>query len=222
MNEQQGRTPPDDPWNITLSYRHDHSWWSTADDALVTWHVSASIDEGSGPDAGSRVGDMSITLVDAYETRDPFALLDGEDAELGHIAGTLFDAGDGRLDRDLDEQLEPIGSQILILHSVRLTPQWRGFGLGALLAGTAIRKLSSGARAAVCYPAPLNEPTDTGTDDQGGEWEKAVTALQRVWASLGFEHFRNGIHVLDLSLVTLDEKLRQLRHNAERYRTPGR
>jgi hypothetical protein len=224
VNQQQGHTPPDDPWNITLTYRREHYWWYSADDALVTWHVSANIDDDSGPDARSHVGDMSITLVDTYETSDPFALLDGEDAELGHVAGTLFDAGGGRLDPDLDEQLEPIGSQILILHSVRLTPQWRGFGLGALLAGTAIKKLSSGVRAAVCYPAPLNELTDAGTDDHPdgpAEWDKAVAALQRVWARLGFEHFRNGIHVLDLSLVTLDEKLRQLHHNAERYRTPS-
>ena len=124
MNQQQGHTPPDDPWNITLTYRREHYWWYGTDDALVTWHVSANIDDDSGPDARSHVGDMSITLVDTYETSDPFALLDSEDAELGHVAGTLFDAGDGRLDPDLDEQLEPIGSQILILHSVRLTPQW--------------------------------------------------------------------------------------------------
>jgi hypothetical protein len=133
VNEQrQGHTPPDDPWNISLSYRREHCWWYSADDALVTWHVSADIDDVSGPDAGSHVGDMSITLVDIYETSDPFALLDGEDAELGHIAGTIFDPGDGQLDPDLDEQLEPVGSQILILHSVRLTLPWRGFGLGAL------------------------------------------------------------------------------------------
>ena len=95
-----------------------------------------------------------------------------------------------------------------------------GFGLGALPAGTAIRKLSGGARAAVCYPAPLNEPTDAGPDDQGdADRDEAVAALQKVWARLGLEHFRDGVHVLDLSLVTLDEKLGQLRKNAERYRT---
>ena len=107
-----------------------------------------------------------------------------------------------------------------LLHSVRLVPEWRGFGLGALLAGTAIRKLSGGARAAVCYPAPLNEPTQAGTDDRGdAEWDKAVVALQQAWSRLGFEHFRDGVHVLDLSLVTLDEKLGQLRKDAESYRT---
>jgi GNAT superfamily N-acetyltransferase len=216
VSNENGRTPPGDPWSIALTYRHQHYWWFSADDAPETWHVSADIDDGSGPHSG----DLDITLVDAYQTRDPFALLDGQDAELGHIAGTLFDAGDGRLDPDLDEQLEPAGSRLLILHSVKLAPEWRGFGLGALLAGTAIAKLSGGARAAVCYPAPLNEQTDAGPDNQGeAEWDKATAALQQVWARLGFKHFRDGAHVLDLSLVTLDEKLGQLRENAGRYRT---
>jgi hypothetical protein len=179
---------------------------------------------GTSPLTSTTAGHTSATWTsrwsDTYETRDPFALLDGQDAELGHVAGTLFDAGDGRLDPDPGEQLEPIGSRILILHPVPLVPEWRGFGLGALPAGTAIRKLSGGARAAVCYPAPLNELTETGPGDQGDAgWDKAVTALQQAWAKLGFEHFRDGVHVLDLSLITLDENLGQLRKNAERHRT---
>jgi hypothetical protein len=215
MNNRNDRTPPGDPSSITLTYQHRHHWWFSADDAPETWHVSADIDDG-----GPHVGDMDITLVDTYETSDPFALLDGQDAELGHVAGVLFDPGDGQLDPELDEQLESIGSRILILHSVSLVPEWRGFGLGALLAGTAIRKLSGGARAAVCYPAPLSELTEAGPDDQGdADWDKAVAALQQVWASLGFENFRDGVHVLDLSQVTLDEKLGQLRNKAERYHT---
>jgi len=110
---------------------------------------------------------MDITLVDTYETRDPFALLDGQDAELGHVAGTLFNAGDSRLDPDLDEQLEPIGSRILILHSVSLVPEWRGFGLGTLLAGTAIRKLSGGARRGL-LPRPAQPTIWIGNQDHCG------------------------------------------------------
>lgn len=215
MSTGSDRTPPQDPSEITLTYQHRHYWWFGADDAPETWRVSADIGDG-----GPHVGDMDITLVDIYETRDPFALLDGQDAELGHVAGAIFDAGDGELHPDLDDQLEAAGSRILIVHSVRLAPEWRGFGLGALLAGTAIRKLSAGARAAVCYPAPLTEQAEARPDGYGdAEWDKAVAALRQVWASLGFEHFRDGVHVLDLSLVTLDERLGQLRRNAERYRT---
>jgi len=125
MSSENDRTPPDDPSSIVLTYQHRHYWWFSPDDAPETWHVSADIDDG-----GPHVGDMDVTLVDTYETHDPFALLDGQDAELGHIAGILFDAGEGRLDPDLDRQLEPIGSRILILHSVSLAPEWRGLRPG--------------------------------------------------------------------------------------------
>jgi len=85
MSDQDDRTPPGDPSSITLTYQHRHYWWFSADDAPETWHVSADIDDG-----GPHVGDMDITLVDTYETHDPFALLDGQDAELGHVAETVF------------------------------------------------------------------------------------------------------------------------------------
>jgi len=124
------------------------------------------------------------------------------------------------LDQDLDDQLEPIGSRILILNYVRLAPDWRGFGLGVLLTGTAIKKLSGGVRAAVCYAAPKDELDAEEADDLVAR-EHAITTLSRVWAQLGFEHFRHGLHVLDLSLVTLDEHLERLRKRAEQYRILG-
>jgi len=217
VNEPHERTPPGDPWNITLTYQHGHRWWFDADTAPETWHVSADIHDDSGTHVEAHVGDMNIVIVDIYDTHDPFGLLDGEEADLGLIAEVIFDAGNGRLAPDLDERLQPLGSRILILNSVRLTPEWRGLGLGVLLTGTAIKKLSSGVRAAVCYPAPIDELTSDELDDS--ERQLAIAALDRVWAKLGFEHLRDGIHVLDLNLVTLDEHLGQLRKSAERYRT---
>ena len=220
MNEQHGRTPPDDPWNITLTCRHDQLWWSGANEEPESWHVSADVFDDSGTQVKSHVGDMIIVVVDVYQTRDPFGLLDGEDADLGAIAGTVFDARTGQLDPDLDDLLEPLGDRILILNSVRLIPEWRGFGLGVLLAGTAIKKLSGGVRAAVCYPAPTGEPAD-GEPDSPAAREHAIEALSRAWAQLGFEHFRDGVHVLDLSLVTLDESLGRLHKRAEQHHRTG-
>lgn len=167
----------------------------------------------------SHVGDMTIVVIDVYQTHDPFGLLDGEDADLGAIAGTIFDARTGQLDPDLDDLLEPMGDRILILSSVRLTPGWRGFGLGVLLAGTAIKKLSGGVRAAACYPAPIDELNDEEPDSPAAR-EQAIAALGKVWARLGFEHFRDGVHVLDLSLVTLDESLGRLHKRAEQHHRP--
>jgi len=220
VNEQHERTPPDDPWNITLTYRHEQLWSSGANEEPESWHVSADVFDDSGTRVKSHVGDMIIVVVDVYQTRDPFGLLDGEDADLGAIAGTVFDARTGQLDPDLDDLLEPLGDRILILNSVRLIPEWRGFGLGVLLAGTAIKKLSGGVRAAVCYPAPIDEPAD-GEPDSHAPREQAIEALTRAWAQLGFEHFRDGVHVLDLSLVTLDESLGRLHKRAEQHHRTG-
>jgi hypothetical protein len=214
--DQPGRTPPSDPWRITLSYRHDHRWWNDANQAPEGWHVSADVLDDSGTDVESHVGDMHVVAVDLDETTDPFGLLDAEDGDLGLVAETVFDPATGGLHPDLDEQLEPFGNRILILDTVQLTAPWRGFGLGALLTGTAIKKLSGGARAAVCYPAPLAEPDDP-TDDPDAQ-QRAVAALGRVWARLGFAPFRAGVHTLDLNLVTLDEHLAKLRVTAEQHR----
>jgi len=43
MTDDPGRVPPANPWNITLTYRHDHRWWFDADDAPETWHVCADV-----------------------------------------------------------------------------------------------------------------------------------------------------------------------------------
>jgi hypothetical protein len=111
-----------------------------------------------------------------------------------------------------------MGTQILIVHHVQLTPSWWGFGLGPMLAVSAIKRLSGGARAAVVYPTPLHEPpgaTPGGYDDNA--YDHVVTALQRTWARLGFEHCRDGVYALDLGLVTLDDWLGQLSRAVERH-----
>jgi len=204
------RKPPADPWSIYLSYSHRRPWWFDADDDVQTWYISADVHDERGA-AVSHVGDITIVLVDLDDTEDPAGLLDGEDADLGLIAGTIFDPTGGLTD-ELDELIEPFGSKVLILHSVTLTPEWRGFGLGALLAGTAIKTLSGGACAAICYPAPLGNRSDDPATR-----ERQIDKLAQLWAHLGFEHYRNGVHVLHLNLTTLDENLTRLRHHAEQH-----
>jgi len=71
-----------------------------------------------------------------------------------------------------------------------------------------------GRRAAT--PAPIGDGADESADPFSRR--QAVAALERVWGGLGFEPFRNGVHVLDLGLVTLEESLAKLRAEAEEYR----
>lgn len=140
---------------------------------------------------------------------------------LGLIAEATFDPAIGGLHRDLDQRLQPLGSRFLILSSARLTPSWRGFGLGALLTGTAIRKLSASARAVICYPAPLDDATPDEAADSPEDRERhqeAVATLGHVWERLGFEHFSDGVYVLDLNLLTLNEELTRLARHAEPHR----
>ena len=56
-------------------------------------HASADVQDDNGP--GAHVGDLGITLI-GDGVSDPVILLDGLDAELGHVAGSHFR---GRLDR---------------------------------------------------------------------------------------------------------------------------
>jgi hypothetical protein len=120
----------------------------------------------------------------------------------------LFDPANSRLDPVLDSQLEPLGSHLLILKLARLTPAWRGFGLGVPLPGTAIKKPAGGVRMVVCDPAPLPD-ADIHEELEGNPDEQAAVAatLSEVWGQLGFDDFRDGVHVLDLNLTTLDDCL---------------
>ena len=63
------------------------------------------------------------------------------------------------------------------------------------------------------------DPEDEQTPEGQAARRKAITALGRTWARLGFEHFRDGVHVLDLGLVTFEEKLRGLHKNAQHLRS---
>jgi hypothetical protein len=86
--------------------------------------------------------------------------------------------------------------------------RWRGFGLGVALAGTALRHLAAAARAVVCYPMPLLNPTTRG--DELDE-QVAVACMIEVWEQLSFDHAHDGLFVLDLTTDTLDNTLHHLR-----------
>lgn len=201
--------PPADPQTIELSYTHEHSILDDGSEPQF-WHVSADAHTGDEEPA-VHVGDLELVRVDPYYS-DTFAVLDSYDADLGLIAETVLDPHTGRVHPDLEAQLEPHGSDLLILDQVQLVPTWRGRGIGLLMAGLAVKHLSGGCQAALCYPSLLGQ----AEDENPATRRAAVTTLSSVWSQLGFEHFRNGVHVLDLALVTLDEAIDRL----QRQHTP--
>jgi hypothetical protein len=167
--------PPADPWLIGLTYSHQQRWWFTGDDEPEGWAVSADLADPDHTHQASHVGDLEIVLVDLECIRNPFDVLDVEDALLGRIAEILFDPATGQLDPLLDAQLEPLGSPCS--SSRRPThPGMAGLWLGVLLAGTAIKKLSGGVRFASWTHVGLARPCSRSAADRL-PWGQRTSAL---------------------------------------------
>ena len=133
-----------------------------------------------------------------------WAALDAMEGDLEHIGSTILNVADGSLLDDLDERIESFDERLLILNSVNLADEWRGFGIGALLAGAALEAMSPGARLAATYPMPLDDAT-------GDTRRAAAEKLGKVWAQIGFEPYRNGVWVADFGRVEFTRGLAELR-----------
>lgn len=201
---------------IRLTYHHQQGWWDTGEDEPEIWHVSADLVDDELGETIEHVGDLEFFRADPYETPDLFGVLDGHDGDVGMIAGVLLDHSTGHFRDDLDDVSEPLGSGMLILNRARLAAPWRGFGMGIVLAGKAIKRLGFGCRGAACYPAPLG----TTADDDADARERAITALRRTWEQLGFRPYRDDVYVLDLGTVTLGHALPELIKRAEALPQP--
>lgn len=202
------RTPPGNPSFIELIYTHRQFWNDSPDEEPETWHVSADIYDADGRTIESHVGDMEFVVVDLAENRSAFDTLDGIDGDLGAVAAAVLAPSTNELRAELDESLVSFASRILIVNRVQLVDEWRGFGLGVVLTGVAVGQLRHGCRAAFCYPASI-DGSAPGNDRI--RRKAAADRIAKVWMQLGFEPFRDGVYVLDLGLVTLDDCVERLR-----------
>jgi hypothetical protein len=91
-----------------------------------------------------------------------------------------------------------LGEHVLLLDRVFIEPEHRGITLGPIVAALAIGRLRRGCRLAVCFPAPFEGPRPEAQHD------RAVAALGRIWATVGFRPRPDGVWVLDLDDDTLE------------------
>lgn len=221
VNAAAGARPPADPTGIELHYSHRHRWDTSTEDMPELWHVSADIpntEDDDGQPVTVHVGDIEIARVNPYRG-DAFDRLDGHSIDLARIGEVALDTGSGGLHPDLEDRLDGHGTDLLILDRARLVPAWRGYGIGVLLAGVAIQRLSGGCQAALCIPGSLiDDDGEAPRDEDPSHTQEAQARLAEVWAQLGFEHFRNGVYVLDLAYTTLGEAIKQLGERINRYR----
>jgi hypothetical protein len=210
------RLPPADPRDIHLSYTHRHNLHS-GHDAARAWHIRADVRYGAmclaDEDPAGHVGDIQIVTVAPNADNGPLAGLETTSANQDRICQVLFDSATGRLSRIITDHIGRRRSRrrILILHDARLTPQWRGFGLGTLLIGTAIKTVSADCRVAACYPSPAADQDTRHSSYDPVDVQIAYATLGEVFEQLGFEHVSAGVFILNLTSSELDRSLTQLR-----------
>jgi GNAT superfamily N-acetyltransferase len=97
---------------------------------------------------------------------------------------------------------------LLFLEQVFVKKEFRGNGLGPLIAGIAIERIYiPDGTYAVCFPAPFKDYVDTTK-------EQAIESLGRTWAKLGFEHLNDGVWGLDLQLPTFRDAFNKVTTDA--------
>lgn len=211
---------PANPSLISLAYTHEHPIIPYEfEDTLEVWTVTARID----PDILAEdlafggeiqdeeldsvqevvVGRMQFVRVRMYGPDHPWEAMDSYTGDTAGIGEVVLDVASGQWDPDFEAALaHPIGD-LLIMDRVILEPSWRGFGLGPVLAGAAIRRLSAGCAAVVCEPGSAEGQREQSDADLA----QARVKLAAVWAKIGFEPFREGVHVLDCHLQKPEDLL---------------
>ena len=165
------------------------------------WAVSVHLDDPVSSEDRVEIGNARVLV---------FTLEPGTD--IGKLAdrasGTWIDVETRpdapRLRADLGDGSEGTG-HIMLLDRVWLDPDYRGGGLGPVVAAAAIARLGRGCHLAACYPAPFE-----GASLQAGDQARAVDALGRVWSKVGFRHWRDGVWMLDLSTHDMQVTLAEL------------
>jgi hypothetical protein len=103
-----------------------------------------------------------------------------------------------------DEDAEFAEMSVLVLDRLWIEPAYRGNGLGPIVAACAILRLGRGCRLGACYPAPFE--TSQAPEDR----DRAIEALGRIWAKVGFTPWNDGVWMLDLHTTVLRDALEGL------------
>ncbi len=171
---------------------------------IERWTVSVLVDQSNGEDDRRHVGyarvivlnlDAGVTLADLADTAT---------GEWTEIAGAVEARTERVVGGARGEDSEPAEVRYLVLERLWIEPGFRGNGLGPVTACYAILRLGHGCRLAACYPAPF-EASQSAEDR-----DRAIEALGRIWAKVGFTPWNEGVWMLDLHATDMRDQLRGL------------
>ncbi|MFM9442106.1 hypothetical protein [Streptomyces acidiscabies] len=138
---------PADPRGLSLDYRQvrgvsREGEWDGADEWTVTVRVRRFRDRVVGGEAG----ELKLIRARKAELFDwqPEGFLE---PEIRDLLLRVFDMGHGGYRPPFGDHITSTDGDLLVLHSVRLDPAWRGFGLGAILVSETVWTLADGCSA---------------------------------------------------------------------------
>lgn len=174
------------------------------DRAIQHWMVTAVLPQDEDRARKEIVGHFHFAKLDPYAGEDLLDIAGGhQDLEIP--ASAVLDVETQHVCEDI---YDSVGRYVLIGVSARLEPKWRGFGFGRLLVALALERLMNDATIVAFQPTPLG-----GVDWPVERREAAVSKLTEIWASIGFEPYKDGVMVMRPALVAFSEALAKLREH---------
>ncbi|WP_410874725.1 hypothetical protein [Nocardia sp. A7] len=130
---------------------------------------------------------------------------------------------DNELHPDLLEVVEGVGNRAVLIDRVNLAPAWRGAGgVGRVLISRILGLFTStdaGVVATIPYPIDLFDECDRRRDvEQHPRFGEELERVRRVWDSIGFMPYRDGIWVMDPAKVHHDNGVRVIESRLPRMR----
>lgn len=187
------------------------SWTSDEERFFHCWRVEASLrdEEASEDDSpGEPIGRAQFVVVDVGGlTGTGEGLFNAAEAQDNDdvltIVTALVFSGSQATDGESTSAVQPdIG--LLVVDKVWVDPRFRGHGLGPVLAAVGLEQLLHEYDVAACIPAPIEG------ERNGPARAAAVEKLGRLWATVGFEPYRDGVWILEPDTATMDDAVRRL------------
>jgi GNAT superfamily N-acetyltransferase len=170
--------------------------------------TTAQVADWADEHAGERIAWLWFVSV-PFDECNGWDECDADSGDLEAVASALWkNNGDWR-----DEFLEKYGEawtgeRVLILDRAQLEEDFRGHGLGAIIIGHAIKQLRAGVSIVACYPYPIDKDrADDDSEEADAKNRASAAKIAKVYESIGFEDWRNGVWVLDMNSELLDKKL---------------
>ncbi|MEU0911291.1 hypothetical protein [Streptomyces althioticus] len=193
---------PGDPRGLSLEYRQRQPLSGHEEpDGLDEWTVTAKVKRFWNRAAGGDIGSLTVLRLRQDERFSPHPW-SGLEADADHFEAFqtvlgCYDLGKGGYRQVFRDTMASADGDLLVLTRIRLDPEWRGFGLGAVFASQALWTLADGCSAvAVDIRPPV--VTDEGRRLTSAEWDRAIERLAAFSRSLGFRRRPRPLgHLLD-------------------------